>query len=229
MSVNHKPTNGTTETNSLIKAVLMQIYRCCREEKNLMIGVYDLFKNKILYCSDSFEKVLGYETKEIIKGGWEFWYEKIIPAEAIEIKSKINHLKQKILAGGKPKAIAFNYHIKNKSNKWCFVNHELSLHQFNNNFVALNYLFDISQKEKIEYFLGGNKQISQNTLINFSISKREKEVLILVAEGFSSKQIADELFISTHTAIAHRKNLIGKFKVKNTAQLIKEASKSLLL
>jgi DNA-binding CsgD family transcriptional regulator len=52
---------------------------------------------------------------------------------------------------------------------------------------------------------------------------------LLITEGLSSKKIADELYISNYTAITHNKNLIEKFKVKNTAQLIREASKSILL
>lgn len=58
------------------------------------------------------------------------------------------------------------------------------------------------------------------------VTPREMEVLQLVAHGFSAKQIADKLFISIHTAINHRKNLIEKFKVKNTAELILRASKT---
>lgn len=230
MYANFKPnTNGTAESNSLIQTILLQITQCCEKEKNLMIGVYDVFKNKILYCSEAFRHVLGYETKEIITGGWEFWFKKINPAEAREIKNKIHFLKQENISGRELNAMTFSYHIKHSTNKWLFVNHELSLHLFNNHFIALNYLYDISQKEQIEYFLAGKKQISSNSITNISISKREKEVLMLIAEGFSSKQIANELYISNHTAIAHRKNLIEKFNVKNTAQLIKEASKSIPL
>lgn len=55
------------------------------------------------------------------------------------------------------------------------------------------------------------------------ITRREKEVLQLIANGYSSKEIADRLFISTHTAINHRKNLILKYKAKNTAHLIMKA------
>ncbi len=57
------------------------------------------------------------------------------------------------------------------------------------------------------------------------VTRREKEVLILIADGLSAKEVANKLFISIHTAINHRKNLISKFQVKNTAQLIKVASK----
>jgi DNA-binding NarL/FixJ family response regulator len=58
-----------------------------------------------------------------------------------------------------------------------------------------------------------------------TLSSREKEVLILIADGFSNPQIAAKLFISLHTVDSHRKNLLTKFEVNNTASLIKLASK----
>jgi two-component system, NarL family, nitrate/nitrite response regulator NarL len=57
------------------------------------------------------------------------------------------------------------------------------------------------------------------------ISSREKEVLKLIADGLTSPQIADKLFISLHTVDSHRKNLLTKFNVNNTASLIKLAAK----
>lgn len=62
-----------------------------------------------------------------------------------------------------------------------------------------------------------------------AITKREEEVLRLVADGLSNKQIADRLYISVHTAINHRKHLLEKFHVKNTAEMIREAAKCNLL
>ncbi|GJM30867.1 MAG: hypothetical protein DHS20C17_35020 [Cyclobacteriaceae bacterium] len=58
------------------------------------------------------------------------------------------------------------------------------------------------------------------------MTPREKEVLELIGKGYSSREIARMLFLSPHTVIKHRKNLLAKFKVKNTAQLICQASKS---
>ncbi|MGI9543388.1 MAG: response regulator transcription factor, partial [Cyclobacteriaceae bacterium] len=57
------------------------------------------------------------------------------------------------------------------------------------------------------------------------ITPREKQILQLIGRGLSSREIADQLFVSSHTVIKHRKNIIAKFKVKNTAQLIREASR----
>ncbi|PRD47939.1 response regulator [Sphingobacterium haloxyli] len=56
------------------------------------------------------------------------------------------------------------------------------------------------------------------------ITRREKEVLSLIAEGFTSSQIADKLFISTHTVDSHRKNLMEKFNTNSIAAVVKRAT-----
>lgn len=57
------------------------------------------------------------------------------------------------------------------------------------------------------------------------ISRREKEVLALIADGFTNAEIAQKLFISVPTVNTHRKSLLEKFNVGNTAGLIKLAVK----
>ena len=54
-------------------------------------------------------------------------------------------------------------------------------------------------------------------------SNREAEVLHLIAHEYSSKQIASQLYISMHTVLSHRKNLLEKLSAKNTAGLIRRA------
>ena len=56
------------------------------------------------------------------------------------------------------------------------------------------------------------------------ITRREKEVLLLIAEGLTNVEIAEKLFISTTTVDTHRKNLLAKFEAKNTATLIRMAA-----
>ena len=57
------------------------------------------------------------------------------------------------------------------------------------------------------------------------ITRRESEVLSLIAEGFTNSEIAEKLFISIPTINTHRKSLLEKFEVKNTATLIGKAIK----
>ena len=55
-------------------------------------------------------------------------------------------------------------------------------------------------------------------------SPREKEVLELLGMGYSTKNIATKLFITEKTVETHRKNMVDKAKVKNTAELVAFAS-----
>lgn len=55
------------------------------------------------------------------------------------------------------------------------------------------------------------------------LSRREQQVLELISEGLSNKEIGEKLFISTRTVDGHRTSLLQKFDVHNTAKLIMEA------
>ena len=56
-----------------------------------------------------------------------------------------------------------------------------------------------------------------------SISTREKEVLHLIAYEYTAKEIASKLYISRHTVNDHRKNLLAKLNVRNTAGMVRVA------
>jgi DNA-binding NarL/FixJ family response regulator len=57
------------------------------------------------------------------------------------------------------------------------------------------------------------------------ISRREKEVLQLIADGLTNAEVAEKLFISIPTVNTHRKSLLEKLEAKNTATLIGRAIK----
>lgn len=55
------------------------------------------------------------------------------------------------------------------------------------------------------------------------LTRREKEVIELIAEGMTNNEIAQKLFISVSTVDTHRKNILLKLNAKNTAELVKLA------
>ncbi len=62
--------------------------------------------------------------------------------------------------------------------------------------------------------------------MNYTITKREKEILKLISEELTSKEIAYNLHVSLHTIQSHRKNMLSKFNVRNTAGLVRIAYES---
>ncbi len=72
-----------------------------------------------------------------------------------------------------------------------------------------------------------NKRIKNNLTINIKeLTKRETEIVKLVAEGKTAKVIAEKMFISIHTVNTYRKNILKKLGVKNASELVMYAIKS---
>lgn len=61
------------------------------------------------------------------------------------------------------------------------------------------------------------------TTYSESLSKRELEILKLVAEGYNSHEIGEQLFISSRTVETHRTNIMNKLEIKNTVGLVRYA------
>ncbi len=73
----------------------------------------------------------------------------------------------------------------------------------------------------VSYILGEKAaSVDEFSCEGLNISEREIEIITLVAEGLSNKEVADKLFLSTHTVITHRKNIMNKLGVNNTAGLV---------
>jgi len=64
---------------------------------------------------------------------------------------------------------------------------------------------------------------------NTPLSNREIEVLRLIAQEYSNGEIAEKLFISVRTVDTHRRNILDKLQVKNTAGLVKYAIEKALI
>lgn len=69
----------------------------------------------------------------------------------------------------------------------------------------------------------------KNTCSELNISEREVEIIKLIAEGYINKEIADMLFLSTHTVNTHRKNIMSKLGVNNATGIVIFAVKEKLV
>lgn len=70
----------------------------------------------------------------------------------------------------------------------------------------------------LEGYIEGKQTVKKDTTWN-TLTKREKEILKLVGEGYTSKEIADYLCISPKTVEKHRSNLMNKLNIHNVSAL----------
>lgn len=87
----------------------------------------------------------------------------------------------------------------------------------------------ISGESYISKALRNNNENEDSFVKSLSLTNREKEIIVLLAREKSSIEIAETLFISVYTVNTHRKNILHKLGIKNTAGLVKFASENGLL
>lgn len=96
------------------------------------------------------------------------------------------------------------------------MNHEVYTSKTVSSILATNYI---------------NQEFSnkQNTVVNFELTKREKEIIELISAGYNNKEIAEKINLSTSTVDVHRYNILKKMNVKNTAEMIMKALKTKII
>jgi ATP/maltotriose-dependent transcriptional regulator MalT len=71
--------------------------------------------------------------------------------------------------------------------------------------------------------------VNEQVLEKLNISKREHEILLLIAQGLSNQEIADKTFVSINTVKTHVSNLLLKLDAKRRAQAIQKARELALI
>jgi len=66
-------------------------------------------------------------------------------------------------------------------------------------------------------------ELNSDAALEYGISKRELEVLVLIAEGFSNRQISEKLFVSESTIKKHASSIFAKLDVSRRTEAIKIA------
>lgn len=77
--------------------------------------------------------------------------------------------------------------------------------------------------KKMKFFNDSDSKDEHLANDKIVLTKREKEITKLIAEGLNSDEISQKLFISKATIITHRKNIFYKLEVNNIAGLVKKA------
>jgi len=214
-----------------------------------IIHVIDYTKRRHVGISGPLTEMTGYVARDVMDNGLDFVMD-IFQKDDFKVFNEsiftriINKLNQTPQQEHQDLLFSFNYRMKSSEGKWmhlyqqtCYITDpksKLPLYNIGmltdispikmNNSMA----FSIDKKNNGQGFLHA-KNISTEYFYpdpeESKLSKREREVLGWLAEGCTSKQIADKLFLSESTVIIHRKNMLKKTNTKNIAELIRYAIK----
>ena len=214
-----------------------------------------LGKDKLLYLEDTFQSLSGYRPERLEEGGMDFWFSMIHPEDLEKVSEKIIESHQLLATHGfdekAPVPLILTYRIRHADGEWIWIRDTKYLVSFSEKVIdKILGKFETITPEDIKQQLDNDQSCSR--LLEFalihqndrskqqldvhsgagktipslpSLTKREKEILQLIGEGLSTKLIASKCNISINTVETHRRHLLEKLQVKNSMELIKEASK----
>ena len=211
------------------------------------VGVIDYPRKKYAYVNSHFEDMFEYSANDFKSQGIELVLQILQKEHRAIFINKIysalfdvycEHAKND---GNKKLKVTYCNQMKMKDGLYKWILHQLVVLETDTNGMPLYVLkimtdIDHVKRDKALDFViskKNNKGIYETILkktflpeIEESsvITEREREILQLVSQGLSAKQIANNLYISEHTVYTHKKNMLKKFNLNSSNELVKYAS-----
>jgi len=204
--------------------------------ENSSMTIYDTFQKRYVFVRSRFRELIDYDEKAAAEQGYAFFFRLMHPDDiAFVLDTTIKALEH--ITGLPPEErkdykTVFEFRLRDRDGKYIrfiqqVVNLELDLA---GNMWLILILMDVNPNQQ------GGKQMLRSTVnmktgrvIPFTeekeekqsqLTKREIEILGLIAKGMASKEIADQLFLSVNTVNNHRQNIIEKMDVSNTSEAL---------
>ncbi|GAB4247747.1 MAG: hypothetical protein Tsb0034_27050 [Ekhidna sp.] len=193
------------------------------------------------YVSKNFVPTTKLEIKDMVDGGMEFWWGRMHPEEIQNwlksLKELMQFTMQNIaLEDRRRVTYTWNYRVKDGNGIYKNIIQHTTPMFFDEqgkpiiglahySVLEAHEILPIQASAKIlnvqdEYETLYYQSYGTQRLLSENISHRERDVLRLLALGYSNNEIADKLSISEHTVKTHRKNAMNKTNAKNTTQLV---------
>ncbi|MGX1753104.1 MULTISPECIES: response regulator transcription factor [unclassified Sphingobacterium] len=168
---------------------------------------------------------LGVYPEEIPAMGMDY-YDHFFVKE--EIFSFFVGLQQYIINGEADKTYNFFQRVKRYADQqyqWCFTSCKLAKIQTETKLILISAPIDGLDHiiQRVNKTLDQNEYVHAHYKKYAQLTKREKEIIRMLANGFSTSEISDQLFLSSHTVSTHRKNICKKLENKSFAELLKFA------
>lgn len=187
---------------------------------NIYISTLD---QGVVWCNQTNEETLGYTLQEILEMGGMNYMKAIVHPEDQHIpEDSIDHYQQ--FDGAEFGGLFRAKHKNGKEYKW-FMGWAKAFRKNEEGCVKEVICVDVdmsprmnTEDQLIQALRENLKQ--KNRLLMKSLRKREVEILKYICQGFSTREIAEKLFISANTVSTHRKSIQRKLGTSNVADLV---------
>ncbi len=194
----------------------------------VVVIVIEMNPMVVKYMSPNGLDILGFSLEKILEMGEKYYDAFFNPEDLAYYKPKIEEL---INSADDKKFVTYFEQVRSSPDhdwKWYLSSAKVFMRDENGQpthlLVTASPIDSLHHlTSKVNRLLEENNFLRRNQRIFASLTKREKEILKLMALGNSSVEIADKLYISEQTATTHRRNIKAKLKAENTYDIMKFA------
>ncbi|MBC8490239.1 MAG: PAS domain-containing protein [Bacteroidetes bacterium] len=185
-----------------------------------VIYIFDLTAFKYIWTNGKYFDILGYDCDEVKINAIEYADKHYHPDDKALMKEKVDFFKK-----NNGSVWSGVYRIKHKQGHWVLVLSKISVLKRDNNGcpeqlvgLATDVSNPLMNEKQFEALFKERLRVRNQELI-IKLTKREIDILRLIAKGNSYTKIAEMLSIQPDTVNRHRKNILKKLNLKNIATL----------
>ncbi len=204
---------------------------------NMSFVIIDYKQKNFLHVSHHPLFLSGYTCREVMEAGYAF-YPKVVPGEDLNMLLELNRVGFEFfyklsLQERTQGFIAYDFRLRHKNGNTVLIHHKLRplvLDETGNIWFSLGVISlstashlgnaYIMLPEKREKYIYDKMTKSFRLLQHEKLSKRELEVLQIMALGYNSNEMAEKLFVSVDTIKFHRRNILKKLHVSSSAEAV---------
>jgi len=192
------------------------------------------------YISKNMFSCIGLDTLELQNKGMNFFWSRIHPHDVESWLSALKALMEFTITeiseeDRSQMSYTWNYRLKNSRGKYVNIIQNTTPLEFdidNKPIIGLAHYTVLNHQIKMDVcasakYLNTNNEYETKYFNNFSqkllsdkVSNRERDIIRLLILNYSSKEIAEKLFISPNTVDTHRRNILKKLNISSTGELV---------
>jgi DNA-binding CsgD family transcriptional regulator len=204
--------------------------------ENSSVAVVDLYRKRYVFMQSRFLAMLGMELDEVMAQGPKALYRIMHPDDVPSVIDTLYRGNEFLLAqrgaDKKDYKIIYDFRLKSRTGEYVrFLQQLVPLEVDGKGNVWLMLMINDTIPDR-DGESGTHRRLvnmktgklfvfdDEDTVQRTNLTKREIEILGLLAKGMASKKIADELFLSVNTVNNHRRNILEKTSAENTAEAL---------